>query len=90
MFAAEGGVPVLALAPDDYSRVRLEGALGSWGVDGGVLPLSDVEADPDLLPRRLLALAEGRDEVRVPEDVAALARRAVERMIAIGSPGSGE
>ncbi len=42
---------------------------------------------PELLVR---ALREGRDEVRVPAEVAARARRAVERMIAIGSPGSGE
>jgi quinolinate synthase len=42
---------------------------------------------PDLLLR---ALREGRDEVQVPADVAARARRAVERMIAIGNPGTGE
>jgi quinolinate synthase len=42
---------------------------------------------PELLLR---ALREGRDEVVVPAGVAARARRAVERMIAIGSPGSGE
>lgn len=63
VFATEGGVPVLAIAPDDYSRVRLEGALDSWGVDGAVLPLADVETDPDLLSRRLLALWEDRDRV---------------------------
>jgi quinolinate synthase len=42
---------------------------------------------PGLLLR---ALREGRDEVRVPPDVADRARGAVERMIAIGSPGGGE
>lgn len=42
---------------------------------------------PELLLR---ALREGRDEVDVPADVAARARRAVERMVAIGTPGSGE
>ena len=42
---------------------------------------------PELLLR---ALREGRDEVVVPAGVAARARRAVERMIAIGTPGSGE
>jgi quinolinate synthase len=42
---------------------------------------------PELLLR---ALREGRDEVVVDPDVAARARRAVERMIAIGNPGSGE
>jgi len=42
---------------------------------------------PELLLR---ALREGRDEVHVAPDVAARARRAVERMIAIGTPGGGE
>jgi quinolinate synthase len=42
---------------------------------------------PELLLR---ALREGRDEVVVPAGIAARARRAVERMIAIGTPGSGE
>jgi quinolinate synthase len=38
----------------------------------------------------LRALREGRDEVTVDPAVAAKARRAVERMIAIGTPGGGE
>jgi quinolinate synthase len=42
---------------------------------------------PQLLLR---ALREGRDEVVVAADIATRARRAVERMIAIGSPGAGE
>jgi quinolinate synthase len=42
---------------------------------------------PELLLR---CLREGRDEVVVPADVAARARRAVERMVAIGKPGGGE
>jgi len=42
---------------------------------------------PELLLR---ALREGRDEVTVDPAVAAKARRAVERMIAIGTPGGGE
>ncbi|MHA3703343.1 quinolinate synthase NadA [Jatrophihabitans sp. YIM 134969] len=42
---------------------------------------------PELLLR---ALREGRDEIVVPVDVAARARRSVERMIAIGTPGGGE
>jgi quinolinate synthase len=42
---------------------------------------------PELLVR---ALREGRDEVNVPDDIAAAARDAVERMIAIGNPGGGE
>ncbi len=42
---------------------------------------------PELLLR---CLREGRDEVAVPADVAAAARRSVERMVAIGNPGGGE
>jgi quinolinate synthase len=42
---------------------------------------------PELLLR---ALREGRDEITVPVDVAARARRAVERMISIGTSGGGE
>ncbi len=42
---------------------------------------------PELLLR---ALREGRDEITVDADVAARARRAVERMISIGNPGGGE
>ena len=38
----------------------------------------------------LRALREGRDEVFVADDVAERARQSVERMIAIGNPGSGE
>jgi quinolinate synthase len=44
-----------------------------------------------ITPDRLLrCLREGRDEVDVPADVAATARRSVERMVAIGNPGGGE
>jgi quinolinate synthase len=40
--------------------------------------------------RLLLALREGRDEVRVDPHIAARARGAVERMVEIGKPGSAE
>ncbi|MDL9937454.1 quinolinate synthase NadA [Gordonia sp. ABSL1-1] len=44
-----------------------------------------------ITPAALLrALREGKDEVFVADDVAERARRSVERMIAIGNPGSGE
>lgn len=36
------------------------------------------------------SLRYGRDEVTVPEDTAAAARAALERMIAVGTPGGGE
>jgi len=42
---------------------------------------------PELLLR---CLREGRDEITLPAEVVAPARRAVERMIAIGTPGGGE
>jgi quinolinate synthase len=42
---------------------------------------------PELLLR---CLREGRDEITLPPEVVAPARRAVERMIAIGTPGGGE
>ena len=41
-------------------------------------------------PKLLTALRELRDEVFVDPEIAAKGRRAVERMIAIGNPGSGE
>jgi polysaccharide pyruvyl transferase WcaK-like protein len=34
VFAAPAGVPVLALSADDYTRVKLDGALGRWGQCG--------------------------------------------------------
>jgi quinolinate synthase len=44
-----------------------------------------------ITPEKLLrALREGRDEVRVDPELAARARRAVQRMIEIGTPGGGE
>ena len=44
-----------------------------------------------ITPEKLVAcLREMKDDVTVPEDVAAKARRSLERMIAIGNPGSGE
>jgi quinolinate synthase len=42
---------------------------------------------PELLLR---CLREGRDEIEVPAGVAVRARRAVQRMVAIGTPGAGE
>ncbi len=42
---------------------------------------------PELLLR---CLREGRDEITVPDDIAIRARQSVQRMIAIGNPGTGE
>ena len=44
-----------------------------------------------ITPEKLVAsLRDMRDEVTVPEDIADKARQSLERMIAIGNPGSGE
>ena len=44
-----------------------------------------------ITPEKLLrALREGRDEVHVDPELAARGRRAVQRMIEIGTPGGGE
>lgn len=39
VFALSAGVPVLGLATDTYSGVRLGGAMGNWGLADYVLPL---------------------------------------------------
>ena len=43
-----------------------------------------------ITPAALRCLVTGQDEVDVDLDVAAKARASVEKMIAIGNPGSGE
>jgi quinolinate synthase len=44
-----------------------------------------------ITPERLVrCLREGRDEITLSPDIVTPARRAVERMIAIGTPGGGE
>jgi quinolinate synthase len=44
-----------------------------------------------ITPEKLLrSLRDGVDEVHVAPEIAARARSAVERMIAIGTPGGGE
>lgn len=37
VFATEGGASVVSLAPDAYSRVRMEGALANWGLPEGLV-----------------------------------------------------
>lgn len=39
VFAVAGGVPALGLYVDDYTRVKLRGALGHGGVDSWVMPI---------------------------------------------------
>jgi polysaccharide pyruvyl transferase WcaK-like protein len=47
VFAAPAGVPIVALAADDYTRVKLGGALGHWGQDT-VVDIGGSEADAAL------------------------------------------
>ncbi|QKJ18562.1 polysaccharide pyruvyl transferase family protein [Microbacterium hominis] len=44
VFAAPAGVPVVALAADDYTRIKLTGALAHWG-QSSVLDLDDLPSD---------------------------------------------
>lgn len=48
VFAAPAGVPVLGLAADDYTRIKLSGALGHWG-QTGVVDLDDLGGAPERL-----------------------------------------
>lgn len=51
VFAAPAGVPILALAADEYTRIKLTGALGHWGQAGVI----DLDALMDA-PQRLSAI----------------------------------
>lgn len=66
VFAAPAGVPVLALAVDGYTRVKLTGALGHWGARPP-LPIDALDADAGAA---IAALHGGR---------AAIARAAADR-----------
>jgi polysaccharide pyruvyl transferase WcaK-like protein len=48
VFAAPVGVPILALAADEYTRIKLGGALGHWGQDA-VIDLDDLDRAPAAL-----------------------------------------
>ncbi|MFJ4045314.1 polysaccharide pyruvyl transferase family protein [Microbacterium sp. NPDC089987] len=52
VFAAPAGSPILALAVDEYTRIKLSGALGHWGQDGVV----DLDGLADA-PARLTEIA---------------------------------
>ncbi|GAB3602680.1 polysaccharide pyruvyl transferase family protein [Microbacterium aureliae] len=61
VFAAPAGVPILALAADVYTRVKLTGALGHWGQGGShVVDLDDLAAAPGVLD----AVAGARERIR--------------------------
>jgi len=44
VFGLAAGVPVVALANDAYSDVRLHGAMGNWGTEDWALPLSSLSS----------------------------------------------
>ncbi|MET0163231.1 MAG: polysaccharide pyruvyl transferase family protein [Microbacteriaceae bacterium] len=60
VFAAPAGVPVLALAVDEYTRIKLTGALGHWGARPPV-PIDELDA---VGAATIEALHEGRELVR--------------------------
>lgn len=60
VFAAPSGVPVLALAADEYTRIKLTGALGPWGQDG-VVDIDDAVAASALLPGLISRAASLRE-----------------------------
>lgn len=66
MFAAPAGVPILALAADEYTRIKLGGALGHWG-QSEVVDLDDLAG----APAKLAQLDAAR---------AAIAERALSRL----------
>ncbi|MDT0180354.1 polysaccharide pyruvyl transferase family protein [Microbacterium sp. ARD31] len=61
VFAAPAGVPIVALAADDYTRIKLGGALGHWGQDT-VLDLDDL-ADAGAAAGALARAAGSRETV---------------------------
>lgn len=66
VFAAPAGVPIVALAADEYTHIKLSGALGHWGQEGVV----DLDALADA-PEHLS---------RIADSAAAVTRGAAERL----------
>jgi len=71
VFAAPAGVPVLGIAVDEYTTVKLTGALGNFG-QSGVLPLADLLAGHG--PAAAMDLWEERDSIRTASATLAAAR----------------
>lgn len=57
VFAAPAGVPILALAADEYTHIKLGGALGHWGQDA-VVDLDELDGAISVLDR--VAASAGR------------------------------
>jgi colanic acid/amylovoran biosynthesis protein len=62
VFALAAGVPTVTLSNDAYSDVRLEGALGNWGLAGWALPLPSLASGG--LDAAVAEAWERRDEIR--------------------------
>ncbi|GAB3152456.1 hypothetical protein GCM10027058_20480 [Microbacterium neimengense] len=60
VFAAPSGVPVLALAADEYTRIKLTGALEPWGQDR-VFDIDDASSASAALPALISRAASLRD-----------------------------
>ncbi|MDO5534237.1 MAG: polysaccharide pyruvyl transferase family protein [Propionibacteriaceae bacterium] len=56
VFAGAAGIPAVAIAPDEYSHVRLTGALDRFGLDAPVPSLADLMDAPTLDPAWLAPL----------------------------------
>jgi len=71
VFAAPAGVPVLGIAVDEYTTVKLTGALGNFG-QSGVLPIADLLGGGG--PALALSLWQKRDSIRTSSIATAAAR----------------
>ena len=62
VFGLAAGVPVVALANDAYSDIRLAGALGNWGLGDWALPQPSLS--PGGVDEAVLEAWNRRDEIR--------------------------
>lgn len=74
VFACGSGVPVIAVAPDDYTLVRLRGALTNWGVGRVPLRLTEVVDDPAGVVDQVLEAAVSEREHLSAQRDASMAR----------------
>lgn len=86
VFAAPAGTPVLAVSADQYTRIKLGGALGHWG-QSGVLDLDELRDAPRRLEALVADTAAIRDEAaaRLPR-LRAASRQWWDRVAASARP----
>ncbi|MFG6403734.1 polysaccharide pyruvyl transferase family protein [Microbacterium sp. P04] len=72
VFAAPAGVPVLGLVADEYTAIKLRGALGHWG-EPATVTLDELEDEAPLAVERLVA---GRDRIAAEASARRPAHRA--------------